>query len=128
MTTQKAVVEMRVPADVAFVSTLRLAAASLGARCELTIDDIEDLRLAVDETCALLLPLADAGSTLDARFQLAPAHLAVETSVATAASSEPDRGGFAWTVLKALASTVDVARNGSRLAITVTKSREAAAS
>ncbi|HEU5266503.1 MAG TPA: ATP-binding protein [Jatrophihabitans sp.] len=121
--TDQAVVEMRVPADVVYVSTLRLAAASLGARCELTIDDIEDLRLAVDETCALLLPLADPGSTLDARFRLAPSHLAVETSVAAPAGSEPDRGGFAWTVLEALASTVEVVRDGSRLAITVTKTR-----
>ena len=46
------------PADVAYVATLRLTAASLAARCDLTIDDIEDLRLAVDEACALLLPHA----------------------------------------------------------------------
>ena len=49
------IVEVAAPADVAYVSTLRLTAASLAARCELTIDDIEDLRLAVDEACALLL-------------------------------------------------------------------------
>ena len=52
------------PADGAYVSTLRLTAASLAARCDLTIDDIEDLRLAVDEACALLLPHAAPDSTL----------------------------------------------------------------
>ncbi|HEU5265617.1 MAG TPA: ATP-binding protein [Jatrophihabitans sp.] len=120
------VVEMRVPADVGYVSTLRLTAASLGARCGLTIDDIEDLRLAVDEACALLLPLADADTTLDLHFRLAGAHLAVEASVRSAGDAEPDRSGFAWTVLGALANTVAVARDGTRLTITVTKSREAA--
>jgi serine/threonine-protein kinase RsbW len=121
------VVEVRVPADVLYVSTLRLAAASLAARCDLTVDDIEDLRLAVDEACALLLPHASAGSTLDARFELATGRLAVETSVRTDEAAEPDRTGFAWTVLDALASSVDVRKDHGRLLIAVTKSREAAA-
>jgi serine/threonine-protein kinase RsbW len=122
------VVEVRIPADVAYVSTLRLTAASLAARCDLTIDDIEDLRLAVDEACALLLPHARPDSTLDARFQLAKGRLAVETSVHTADGiAEPDRNGFAWTVLDALATAVDVKKDDGLLTISVTKAREAAA-
>jgi serine/threonine-protein kinase RsbW len=119
------VVEMRVPATVAYVSTLRLTTASLASRCDLTVDDIEDLRLAVDEACALLLPHAAADSTLDARFRLADGELAVDTSVHSV-DAEPDRSGFAWTVLGALASSVDVTQVGDRLTITVTKIREAA--
>jgi serine/threonine-protein kinase RsbW len=119
-------VEVRIPADVVYVSTLRLTAASLAARCDLTIDDIEDLRLAVDEACALLLPHAAPNTTLDARFELAQGRLAVETSVATAEAAEPDRSGFAWTVLGALASSVDVQNSEGRLTIAVTKAREAA--
>lgn len=120
-------VEVRIPADVVYVSTLRLTAASLAARCDLTIDDIEDLRLAVDEACALLLPHADPGSTLDARFDLTTGRLGVMASVQTSETAEPDRTGFAWTVLDALASSVDVHRDAGRLTIAVTKSREAAA-
>ena len=70
------VVEVRIPADVVYVSTLRLTAASLAARCDLTIDDIEDLRLAVDEACALLLPHAKPKTPLEARFVLATGPLA----------------------------------------------------
>jgi serine/threonine-protein kinase RsbW len=121
------VVDVRVPADVIYVSTLRLTAASLAARCDLTIDEIEDLRLAVDEACALLLPHARPDSTLDARFTLHSGRLTVDTSVQTSASAGPDRTGFAWTVLGALASSVDVRNDGGRLTITVTKTREAAA-
>jgi serine/threonine-protein kinase RsbW len=120
-------VEVRIPAAVVYVSTLRLTAASLAARCDLTIDDIEDLRLAVDEACALLLPHAREGSPLDARFELAMGRLAVETSVRTDDAAEPDRNGFAWTVLGALASSVQVRQEAGRLVIVVTKSREAAA-
>jgi len=119
-------VEIRIPADVVYVSTLRLTAASLAARCDLTIDDTEDLRLAVDEACALLLPHAAEKSTLDARFELHSGRLTVETSVATNEDAEPDRSGFAWTVLGALATSVDVHNSGGRLVILVSKAREAA--
>ena len=120
-------VEIRVPADPAYVATLRLSAASLAARCDLTIDDIEDLRLAVDEACALLLPHAADGSTLDAVFVLDRGHLAVTASIAARGSADGatiDRSGFAWTVLGALASSVDIDARDGRLAITVTKRRE----
>jgi serine/threonine-protein kinase RsbW len=119
-------VEVRIPADVLYVSTLRLTAASLAARCDLTIDDIEDLRLAVDEACALLLPHAAEGSTLDARFALAEGRLEVASSVRTDEDAEPDRSGFAWTVLGALATSVEVSNREGQLTITVTKAREAA--
>src|SRR3954468_17832224 len=123
------VVEVRVPADVAYVATLRLTTASLAARCDLTIDDIEDLRLAVDEACALLLPHATAKSVLEAGFELASGRLVVTTSVDAPDSSEgsPARGGFPWSVLSALASDVEVKGTGERLSITVTKRRETAA-
>src|SRR6201985_2809781 len=98
-------VTVTVPADVSFVSTLRLTAASLAARCSLTVDDIEDLRLAVDEACALLLPYAAAGATIDARFHLEDGRLTVDTSVVSSTDGEPDRSGLGWTVLRALASS-----------------------
>ena len=125
--TEVDVVEIQVPADVVYVSTLRLTAASLAARCDLTIDEIEDLRLAVDEACSLLLPHARTGSALQARFEVSPGRLAVQTSVHTDTAAEPDRTGFAWTVLGALASSVDVRQEADRLVIVVTKTRAAAA-
>ncbi len=122
-------VDIRTPADVSYVSTLRLAAASLGNRCGLTIDDIEDLRLAVDEACALLLPHALADSVLEVHFELFSGRLAVDVAAATddiaGDSPQPDRDGFGWTVLGALASSVDVHSADGRLTISVTKSREA---
>src|SRR5215213_1639624 len=49
------VVELDVPAHPAYVAVVRTAAAGLAARADLTLDRIEDLRIAVDEACALLL-------------------------------------------------------------------------
>src|SRR5215469_13154996 len=100
-------VSVRVPADVSYVSTLRLTTASLAARCGLTVDDIEDLRLAVDEACALLLPHAVEGSSLESTFSLQSGEIVVDTTVISVDDAQPDRSGFAWTVLGALASAVE---------------------
>ena len=51
-------VEIRLPADSAYLSVLRTATAGLAARLDFTLDEIEDLRIAVDEACAMLLPQA----------------------------------------------------------------------
>jgi len=118
---------MWVPADVVYVSTLRLTAASLAARCELTIDDIEDLRLAVDEACALLLPHASPGSSLEARFELVYGRLDVQASITSVEGAQLDRSGFAWMVLGALAAPVDVRHDDGRITIALTKRREVAA-
>lgn len=119
------VVSVEVPADVAYVSTLRLTAAGLAARCELTIDDIEDLRLAVDEACALLLPQS-IGDRLHARFALSYGSLQVTVGVdGGRAALDVDRDGFAWTVLGALATDVDVASDSGTMAISFTKRRVA---
>ena len=42
-------IELRVPADPAYLAVIRTAAAGLAARLELTLDEIEDLRIAVDD-------------------------------------------------------------------------------
>ena len=39
----------------AYLSVLRDATAGLAARLDFTLDEIEDLRIAIDEACAMLL-------------------------------------------------------------------------
>src|SRR6266516_508606 len=49
------------PAEGAYLSVLRTATAGLAARLDFTLDEIEDLRIAVDEACAMLLGQAIPG-------------------------------------------------------------------
>jgi serine/threonine-protein kinase RsbW len=123
-----ATVDLRIPAEVAYVPVLRTLTAGLAARCELTIDQVEDLRIAVDEACALLLPHATPAAHLDAHFILGPMRIDVRVEVAAAPTADPDRDGFAWTVLRALADNVEVTSSDGALAIKLNKRREAAAS
>ncbi len=61
-------VTVRMPADGAYLSVLRTATAGLAARLDFTLDDIEDMRIAVDEACAMLLSQAIPGSSLECSF------------------------------------------------------------
>ncbi|MGN6330727.1 MAG: anti-sigma factor [Motilibacteraceae bacterium] len=104
-------VEVRLPAASAYLSVLRTATAGLAARLDFTLDEIEDLRIAVDEACAMLLPQAVEGAPLTCTFELGDAAgadvLALTVSVPTRAARLPERDTFAWTVLSALAGDVD---------------------
>ena len=103
------VVELRLPADSAYLSVLRTATAGLAARLDFTLDEIEDLRIAVDEACALLLPDAVPGAAMTCSFALADRSLAVTVTVPSRTGRVPKRNTFAWTVLTALAGDVDTA-------------------
>jgi serine/threonine-protein kinase RsbW len=116
-------VELRVPASSAYLAVLRTAAAGLAARLDFTLDDIEDLRIAVDEACALLLPVAAEGAQLTCRFELEHAALHVSVSVPSTVPTPPEPGSFAWTVLSALASDVEAVRGDGAITLKLRKGR-----
>jgi serine/threonine-protein kinase RsbW len=113
------------PAEGAYLSVLRTATAGLAARLDFTLDEIEDLRIAVDEACAMLLPQAIPGTNLECAFDLGADEMTITVSVVAAHPRTPARDTFAWTVLSALAGTVD-SRLGPRdhVAIVLRKRRE----
>ena len=119
------VVEIRLPADGAFLALLRTATAGLAARLDFTLDEIEDLRIAVDEACALLLASAAPDATLGCRFTLEGDVLHVAVGLATEKGAMPDQTSFAWTVLEALAGVVDMTQDGDIVHITMHKQRGA---
>jgi serine/threonine-protein kinase RsbW len=100
------VVTMRLPAAGAYLSVLRTATAGLAARCDFTLDEIEDLRIAVDEACAMLLAQAVPGADIDCRFELDGNTMTVAVTVLSQDGRVPSRETFAWTVLSALAGEV----------------------
>jgi serine/threonine-protein kinase RsbW len=121
-------VELTVPADPAYVAVLRTVTASLAARRDFTLDEIDDLRIAVDEACALLLPHARPASALSAGFGEADSSLQITVSVELADGASDtgpvlDETSFAWMVLTALADSVTSQHTDGRLRLTLTKAR-----
>ena len=65
------VVELDLPLQHRHASTVRVVAASLGADAGLTIDEIEDLRLGVNEAVSVLADVDTAdGARLRVRFEI----------------------------------------------------------
>jgi serine/threonine-protein kinase RsbW len=115
-------VELRIPADSAFLSVLRTATAGLAARLDFTLDDIEDLRIAVDEASAMVLPQARPGSRLDCAFYLDEGRLQVSVTAECEAPQRPDRTSFAWVVLAALTTSLTADVDGDHLRVTLGRS------
>jgi serine/threonine-protein kinase RsbW len=112
-------VHLRVPADPAYLAVIRTATAGLAARLDLTLDEIEDLRIAVDEACGLLLDhQSHPGAELLAAFTLHPN--ALDVLVNGPVITLPRRSSFAWSVLEALVGQVETgaATEGSWIRLT----------
>lgn len=121
------VVTVRLPAASAYLSVLRTATAGLAARLDFTLDEIEDLRIAVDEACAMLLAQAVPGTDLTCEFELTGEAMRISVSVLTVDGMEPSRDTFAWTVLSSLVSEVDAQVGADdRVTVTLQKRRGAA--
>jgi serine/threonine-protein kinase RsbW len=118
------VVILSVPASVSYLAVLRTATAGLAARLQLGLDEIEDLRIAVDEACAILLPMAAAGSDVTCKFGVTPAALSIDVSVPVRAGQAlPGTESFSWQVLTALAGQVAANTSDGVATIQLTKKR-----
>jgi serine/threonine-protein kinase RsbW len=118
------VVVLVVPADGSYLAVLRTATAGLAARLQFTLDEIEDLRIAVDEACAMLLAVAAPSSDLSCEFEVTPAALTIEVGVPVQGTAAlPGNQSFSWQVLTALAGEVAADTTPGRAAIRLTKRR-----
>lgn len=124
MTGIRDAVTVRLPAVSAYLSVLRTATAGLAARLDFTLDQIEDLRIAVDEACAMLLRHAVPGTDLLAEFELTGEEMTIRVEVNTLSVTTPNRQDFAWMVLTALADDVDaISDHPDHMAIVLRKRR-----
>jgi serine/threonine-protein kinase RsbW len=82
----RTVVRLELPVDARMVRVARLVVSGVAANAGFNVDEIDDLRLAVDEMCAVLLELG-AGKPLNLAFAVEDAR--VEVAGNTAARSQP---------------------------------------
>lgn len=116
-------VHLEIPASGAYLAVARAAATGLAAQLHFTYDQIDDLRIAVDEACTQLMARRGSAGTIQLAYHLDGSELSVEASV-----DAPDRGGplerdtFGWQILTAVADEVIEQDQGSRLLIKLRKS------
>jgi len=69
--TEAATVTVTIPARSNFLGLARVTATSLGAELDLDVDELDDLRLALNELVAALIEVAEDGATIAVEYRLA---------------------------------------------------------
>jgi hypothetical protein len=85
-----AVVRLTVPAHTRFARVARMTTSSLVATWGADIDDVEDLRIAVDELITALVPTSSSGE-IDLKLVLRDGELVAEGSTAAGAAPTLDQ-------------------------------------
>lgn len=116
---------IEIPADRLYVVLARSAAVHLGSVLHLGITDVTDLRLAVDEACALFLlhpafpDQREAG--LACRFEAYREQLRVSVRAPVPPGFSPDTEAIGWIMLGALVDELAWSRQDGFGTLTLTK-------
>lgn len=101
-------IEMSTMAHAIAIPTIRTVAADLAARADFDLDSIDDLRMAVDDVCAMLVRAAAHGGALHCRFTVTPDQIEVAAEVDADHLVDPlPTGSFDRRVLESLVDEVN---------------------
>jgi|FLYN01.1.fsa_nt_gi serine/threonine-protein kinase RsbW len=120
-------ITVSIPAHPGYVHVLRAVVASVAARLDWSFDEIEDLRLMVDEACSRLVGPAGGAGTLRLRVIIEDGGLTIEAStdrrVDRWPSADPGQA-LSRQLLSALADEVRFAPVDGRPSVVLRKHRD----
>ncbi|HEX9696114.1 MAG TPA: ATP-binding protein [Actinomycetota bacterium] len=113
---------LTVPARPEYVHIARSVAAGVAAKAAMTLDDIEDIRLAVDEACTHLLAHS-AADVLRVELLQSGESFEIVAHVDSMIDDGDERGdgSISWRILEALADSVLLERSGESASIRLSK-------
>lgn len=116
-------VKVRIPPDNGYVPLLRTAVAGIAAREAFTLEEVDDLRMGVEEAAVLLLRRGGKDPlTLDVTVTDDGVEAALSAS--SVSGGEPvDEASFSWMILSALADKIRTERDDREVRIILTKTR-----
>jgi len=116
-------IKVSLPAKAEYLHILRSVVASAAASMDFTIDDIDDLRLVVDEACGQVLSISNGATALN--LSIGFSNRAIELTVSTdgkpAQPLESIQETMAWTILSALSDNLQM-EDGDVPSVRLTKS------
>jgi hypothetical protein len=100
----------------------RLVTSGIATTCGLPLEEVEDLRITVDEMCATLIELGD-GQPVRLAFELLPDALLIHGATAADPTSEVDeaRLDLSRQILDVVADGHDIRRNGDTVEFSARK-------
>lgn len=120
-------VSIRIPASPQYIQVVRLVASGLAARLKFTIDDIEDLKIAVDELAAYLTGNQGREGTIQVAFNLTDdgIEIAGRADLAAGQKVRPDLTEFSRMILDTVADSASLELDDGAPVFKVTKSKKA---
>lgn len=116
-TASKGVVELRIPSKAEWVAVARLAVAAVANRLNFSIEDIEDVKLAVAEACTNCIQHASGSDQIEITCETEPDGLTVRVrdygqgthpeAIASRRISEPRVGGLGVFLIRSLMDSVE---------------------
>lgn len=114
----KEAVELKLPAQQNMMLVLRLTTAGVVARAGLTVDRLDDVKLAVEEACSCLIDSKDAPDSLHLCFMDKGDALLICVSGDDACMGIPvssDEMGVVRCILESLVDHVEIRSNGENI-------------
>ncbi len=122
---QGSVIRVAVPATPDMLHLLRSVAASVAARMSMPLDDVEELRIAVDEAASLLLDRSQAaGRSLQLDLTVTDRSLRVDLRLEPANATGSDEellASWPWRVITGIAEEASISRSETGMTITFMK-------
>ncbi len=124
------VVELRIPSKAEWVAVARLAVAAVANRLNFSIEDIEDVKLAVAEACTNCIQHAEGSDQIQITCETGPEGLTVRVrdfgsgtrseGIRSRRTDEPTVGGLGVFLIRSLMDYVeyDVGDGGTNLVMT----------
>ena len=97
---------VRVPAELDQLTMLRALAETVALIADFAIDEVVDIRLALDEVATSLILDAVPGSTLDCEFTYNETEMFVRVASAAVSETVVGQAGFGWHIVRTLTQSI----------------------
>lgn len=116
-------VHLLVPASAEYLRLVRLTAAGLASRMGFTFDEVEDLRIAVDELCFLLVGEGEMDRTMELRYSSGEGSISIE-GYTKLPGPPPEPNELSEQILSALVDEHEVVAHAGEVRFRLQKRRE----
>ena len=118
------VVELQIPAKAEWVAVARLAVAAVANRLDFSVEDIEDIRLALAEACTSVIRHAGEGDPIRIRCEAGPDELSVTVGGGSSVRLQGDvrsEDGLGLIIIQSLMDTIEYRAEPSGIVLQMAK-------
>ena len=117
-------IQITLPAREEFARTLRMTAAALASRTGMSLDDVEDVRIAVEEAYLFAIGRVEPGSAVTYDFAVDDGQLSLEVGPLPSdreGSSDGHEAGYARFILESVCDSYELEEQGAVCRLRISK-------